>query len=198
MFSGYLTFTKQYTLDGQVRSVLKIPNLEVKAFYRNTLLRWFEKGVDIQYYHQMLKNLVDGNSKDFKKIFKDVVYHSFSYFDVANRNPERVYHAFALGMFVSLSNTHIVKSNRESGYGRYDVMIIPKDKSLPGTIIEFKKVEKDENENLEIAAGNAIKQINEKQYEQELVSLGIKKIIKLGIAFEGKKVFILESGVNCE
>jgi len=101
---------------------------------------------------------------------------------------EKVYHSFVLGMLVALSDDYEVRSNRESGYGRYDVMVIPRDLSKKGIIIEFKKV--DEDEDLEAAAKSALKQIEEKQYRQELVDRGVKDIIELGIAFEGKVVLV--------
>jgi SET domain-containing protein len=94
-------------------------------------------------------------------------------------------------MLVALKDTHEVKSNKESGYGRYDVMIIPKDKKQLGIIIEFKKVNK-KRETLESAADKALKQIEDKNYESELLNIGIKNILKIAMAFEGKKVMIKE------
>ena len=138
----------------------------------------------------MLQSLIDGDIKKFEEFFKDCVLKSFSYFDVSGDEPEKFYHAFVLGILVSLSKTYKIKSNRESGYGRYDVMIIPNDKTKPGIIVEFKKVSKFRKETLDTAAQKAMEQIEEKQYEQELKDLGIKKIIKLAIVFEGKKVLV--------
>ena len=143
----------------------------------------------------MLKSLVSGDTAGFKRIFKDFIKSSFSYFDVSGREPEKVYHAFVLGMLVSLGSEYEVKSNRESGYGRYDVMIIPKDTTKLGIVIEFKKTYSDEGETLEQAAAAALKQINDKQYVQELQTRGIKEVLKLGIAFEGKKVLVVDEGV---
>jgi SET domain-containing protein len=94
-------------------------------------------------------------------------------------------------MLVALKDTHEVKSNKESGYGRYDVMIIPKDKKQLGIIIEFKKVNK-KRETLESAAYKALKQIEDKNYESELLNIGIKNILKIAMAFEGKEVLIKE------
>ena len=74
-----------------------------------------------------LRTLITGDIKSFGALFKEFVINNISYFDVSGKEPEKVYHAFVLGMLVSLSNTYEVKSNKESGYGRYDVMIIPKD-----------------------------------------------------------------------
>ena len=101
---------------------------------------------------------------------------------------ESFYHAFVLGMLVYLEKEYEVRSNRESGYGRYDVMIIPKDKNKKAIIIEFKKASKLKAETLEQALDEALKQIKEKKYEMELISLGLQDIVKIGIAFKGKEV----------
>jgi hypothetical protein len=113
-------------------------------------------------------------------------------FDVSGQEPEKFYHAFVLGMLVSLSREYALRSNRESGLGRYDVMLIPNDKSKLGIIIEFKKRSKYQKETLEQAVDAALKQIEDKKYAQELNGLGIQKILKLGIAFDGKSVLIKE------
>ncbi len=93
-------------------------------------------------------------------------------------------------MLISLQNTHEIKSNRESGLGQYDVMLIPHDAQKLGIVIEFKTVSKRKNETLEIACQNALEQIEEKKYEQELRDRGINDILKLAIAFEGKEVLL--------
>ena len=99
-----------------------------------------------------------------------------------------MYHAFVLGLLVTLEKTHEIKSNRESGFGRYDVMLIPKDSSALGICMEFKKAQ--EHEDLETVAINALKQIEEKKYNRELQNRGIQDILHLGFAFQGKKVLI--------
>lgn len=190
LFSGYLSFDKKELIDGIYYVNLKIPNIEVRYFFQNTISNWFEIGFGNKKYNEILESLISGNIKLFSKIFRAFVLKSFSYFDVSGNEPEKFYHAFVLGLLVSLDKTHLVRSNRESGYGRYDVMIIPNDKTLPGIIMEFKKVDKDDDETLEISAQNALEQIEEKQYEQELKDLGINRIIKLAIVFDGKKVLV--------
>ena len=112
------------------------------------------------------------------------------------KDSENFYHAFVLGLFVSLNSSYEVKSNRESGLGRYDVILIPKDISKNGVIIEFKKVNKKRNETLEIACDTALKQIEDKRYDIELKDRGVKKIIKLAIAFEGKNVLVHQGMVK--
>ena len=94
-------------------------------------------------------------------------------------------------MCVALQGSHEVRSNRESGLGRYDVSLIPKDHTKPGIILEFKKVDIKKNETLESAAQNALNQIEERDYETELRARGLNKIIKIGIAFSGKESLVL-------
>ena len=113
--------------------------------------------------------------------------------------PEKVYHALVAGLLIWISNTHEIKSNRESGYGRYDIMIIPKDPLAGGTysgqtgyVMEFKTVDKEDNETLETAGESALAQIEQKKYETELIEKGIKNIKKLAIVFSGKEVYVKE------
>lgn len=112
---------------------------------------------------------------------------------MSGKEPEKVYHAFVLGMLISISNTHEVKSNKESGFGRYDVMIIPKNTSKPGIIIEFNKINVLSKATIEQGTVEALKQIEDMKYEQELLNEGIKDIIKIAIVFKGKEVKITQA-----
>ena len=111
---------------------------------------------------------------------------STSYFDASGQAPEKFYHGFVLGLLVSLSSTHRVHSNKESGFGRYDVLLIPKDKAKLGIILEF-KVAKPEL-NLQDSAQEALVQIDQKNYATELTEQGVVQILKMGLAFRGKEV----------
>jgi hypothetical protein len=111
-----------------------------------------------------------------------------SFYDIPANEPEKSYHLFVLGLLVSLSGQYLVKSNRESGLGRYDIVLIPKQTHLPGIIIEFKVVL--QVDNLEKTAELALTPIIEKKYAQELHSHGAKTIVAYGIAFLGKNIFI--------
>ena len=126
----------------------------------------------------------------------EVALNTFSVFDTGGRSseyePERFYHGFILGLMVDLSDRYYITSNRESGFGRYDVCLEPKEKDAPAYVLEFKVHEPDEEKNLEATVQKALDQIKEKKYDADLISRGINKnnIHHYGFAFQGKKVLI--------
>ena len=187
LMSGYLKAVKTENIRGRLNCELRIPNEEVLIFYRNLIEKWFQETMTNQKYELMLDMLTTGEIEMFSGIFEDFVINNLSYFDVAGKEPEKVYHAFVLGMLISLSEKYEVKSNKESGYGRYDFMLIPKDISKIGIVFEFKKIDDFLKITIEEATTAALKQIEEMKYAQELISKGIKKIIKLAIVFKGKE-----------
>lgn len=189
LMCGYLKFVSKTLLEeGDILCQLQIPNMEVRYLFKQTITGWFEESLQSKDVTMMLNALISGDIKLFNVIFKKFVMSSFSYFDTSGKDSEKVYHAFVLGLLVNLNGTHEVKSNRESGYGRYDVMLIPRDLTKKGIILEFKKVDEDDGEGLEDACSAALMQIEEKKYEQELHGRGITDIVKVAIAFDGKKV----------
>ncbi|WP_055666111.1 AAA family ATPase [Desnuesiella massiliensis] len=191
--SGYLKPVTMENIRGKLHCELKIPNEEVHIFYENLIQRWFQESMTNQRYELMLSALINGDIEIFQGLFKEFVLNNLSYFDLSGKEPERVYHAFVLGMLVSLSEDYEVKSNKESGYGRYDVMIIPKDTSKLGIIIEFKKIDYFLNYTIEEATNAALKQIEDKKYEAELLERGISNLIKLAIVFKGKEIRVTEA-----
>lgn len=197
--TGYLS-CKEIFLKGRVlTALLCIPNEEVRSFYDDLIEYWMTHNSSAFTYLQMLAALTSGQIESFKDYFTAVLLNSVGLFDTGGQQAEKFYHALVLGMLVSLSETHDVISNRESGFGRYDIMIIPKELTgpdaahKPGIIIEFKSVNKRTKETLKKAAENALAQIEERQYHAQLVARGVKKIIKLAIAFDGKKSLIQEA-----
>lgn len=197
LFTGYLTY-KNYRQEKNVWIAdLIIPNEEMFSLFQTIITDWFSESVVGPAYRKMLIALIAGDVVTFSDYFTSIVIKSFSAFDPSTPNnedpePEKFYHAFVLGLLVSLSETHAVKSNRESGFGRYDVMLIPLDLKKRGIVIEFKKVAHSKHETLEIAAQKAIEQIEEKKYETELRQMGVNTITKIGIAFDGKKTLVKE------
>lgn len=190
LFSGYLKAISQEQKNKRLYCDLKIPNLEVEYLYEEIIIGWFKQSIYNDRLQMMLKGLVNGDLETFESIFREFIVKTFSYFDTSFEEPEKVYHAFVLGLLVGLNDTHEVKSNRESGYGRYDVMLIPKESPGKGIIFEFKKVNRAKKETLEEATDAALNQIEQKKYEQELRERGVKDLIKIGIAFEGKEILM--------
>ena len=190
LMAGYLKVVGKRIEGKEIYYSLKIPNFEVEYMYEKIVRDWQNESYIASEYNEMLKALVNFDYEVFEEIFIDYVEKSLSYFDVSGEEPEKVYHSFVLGMLVSLNRTHHVLSNRESGYGRYDVMVIPKDIVKPGIIIEFKRARKTNKKSIEELIEEARKQIEDKKYETELLSRGITNIKKLVIVFKGKEVFI--------
>lgn len=189
LFTGYLRAAHQEVHEGMIHVHLQIPNAEVLTLFKQMVLSWFQERVSEETFSFMLKSLVCGDVESFEDALSDIVEQTVSYFDI-DQESEKFYHALVLGMLVALGNEYNIKSNRESGYGRYDIMMIPKHPTKHGIIIEFKSVNKRKKETLETAAQAAIQQIRDKNYKEELESLGIKNILEIGIAFEGKKVSV--------
>ncbi len=183
--------------EGDVWYTLMLTNLEVKRMFRKMVKGWFASDTEL-YYNEFIKALLNDNIKKMNTFMNKVALNTFSSFDSGNKpseqtEPERFYHGFVLGMVVNLSGIYKITSNRESGYGRYDVMLKPLKKNEKAFIFEFKVLDSDENEiTLEDTLANAHIQIVEKQYEAELISEGFKpeQIRKYGFAFQGKKCLI--------
>lgn len=192
LLSGYLKVEELKLEAGDTICKMRVPNKEVKYLYEHIIVSWFKENISRDKYKQMIDCLVSGEIEIFEDILKDFLLKSASYFDIGDES-EKFYHALVLGMLVSLNEEYRVKSNRESGYGRYDIMLIPKDNRKYGIVIEFKRVKSRQNETLEDAAKKALNQIKEKNYKQELLDLGIKNILELGIAFKGKEVIVKEN-----
>jgi hypothetical protein len=188
LFSGYLTIDTTPSYGTPCR--LRIPNIEVMELYKSMIIDWFKASIQESKYRLLLKSLITGDIETFSEIFREFLLSSVSVFDVSAEESEKIYHAFILGMLIGLKDKYEVKSNRESGLGRYDVILIPKDPGDLGIIMEFKKISPFKKMDLETAVNTALQQIEDKKYAQELLDRGVHKIIYLGFAFEGKQVLI--------
>jgi hypothetical protein len=188
LYSGYLTID---SISQGNFCRLRIPNIEVKELYKSTILEWFERSLNEHKYRMLLASLIAGDVDTFSQLFQEFVLSSASIFDLSGTEPEKIYHSFVLGMLVGLKDKYEVKSNRESGLGRYDVMLIPKNKHSLGIIMEFKKVGPFKKIDLKTAANSALQQIEDKKYAQELIDRGVERILYLAIVLEGKNVLIL-------
>ena len=184
--TGYLKVEEVVSLEERIYKV-KLPNNEIKDLFRSIIRNWFSNKIEGNDLRSILEDLITLRLEDFERKFKKLVIEMFSFFDVGENTAENFYHAFVLGMLVGLKDKYFVKSNRESGYGRYDIMLEPKDKNGNSFIMEFKISENMEEENLEKLIEEAKKQIEEKKYEQELKEKGFTNITKMIFAFKGKE-----------
>jgi len=190
LLSGYLKATRCEHQGLKFQCILTPPNQEVSLLYPDIITYWFSESMTKKGYESFLKALVQGRIEEFTARLQDYLLESFSFFDVKGNRPEIFYHGFVLGLVVGLKETHEVKSNRESGYGVYDVMLIPKDNNQLGLILEFKTV-RSADQDLKESASKALQQIKERGYAAELQQKGIQKILSVGLAFRGKQVMIL-------
>ncbi len=188
LFTGYLTYSHYELIKGQVVCTLKIPNKEINYLYEELIRTIFQESVAGGQVDELLKALTQGDTEMFSKLLQSFVITSMSAFDLPSTEPEKSYHLFILGLLVALSDRYTVSSNKESGLGRYDIMMIPRKNTQAGIIIEFKVLRK--GETLESAAQRALDQILQKKYTQELFDRSIKTIYLYGIAFEGKTILI--------
>ena len=178
LFSGYLTIDEKIGEDYENVYALRLPNREVKEFFK-------QKFIDMNFGESLFRNTMEAlkknNIDNFEKYLQNIILKSASYYDGKN---EDFYHGLILGMTLYLDRDYYVNSNRESGLGRYDVIIEPKNKNNRGYILEFKVV-KDEKD-LEKSSKEAIEQIIDKKYDTSLKERGIKDITLIGITFFGK------------
>lgn len=176
---------------------LKITNLETLGMFSEMFAGWFQN--TRSNYNAFIKAMLCGNIKEMNAYMNEVALATFSSFDTGSHpsgrtQPERFYHGFVLGLLVELRDQYEVRSNRESGYGRYDVMLIPRQKNQLAFVLEFKVYDAQEELKLEDTVQSALVQIEEKDYDTELIERGISKskIRHYGFAFEGKRVLIGE------
>ena len=192
MAAGYLK-PEQVEYRGELLEpwyYLKITNKETRAMFVGMFKNWFLQKDSS--YSQFMQALLLGDTEAMNYFMNRLCLATFSYFDVGQDEPEKFYHGFVLGLMAEQMENYTLKSNRESGFGRYDVMLIPKKENLPAIIMEFKSKSRMYTETLEEALQKALQQIEEKNYDAELLALGIPKehIRHYGFAFEGKKVLI--------
>ena len=198
--SGYLKVLsyEEYEKDGEditdPKYELAITNHEVKLMFRQMVRGWFDRVYSD--YNDFEKALLLGDVEAMNEYMNRVSSDMFSYFDTTTRiEPERFYHGFVLGLMVSLENRYIITSNRESGFGRYDIMLEPKNKEEVAIIIEFKVFNTRRDKSIEDTVQAALQQIEDKNYEADLIARGVPKenIRKYGFAFRGKEVYIEEN-----
>ena len=184
LYSGYLT-VKEKLDDG--RYLVRIPNMEIMKFFKDEFLTIVFG--EYRIVDELRDALYDKNLRQLDRSIERLILSVMSFHDI-NKKYENSYHMLLAGFFYALDGYYITKSNVEAGYGRVDILLIPKDKNKTGYILELKRAD---SSNLEKKAEEALKQIDDKKYYVELERYGIKDIVKIGYVFDGKKV---ESSYN--
>jgi len=195
LFSGYLKATDVVVDEEGTRARLSIPNQEVTTVWRDVFRRWLQIRVGSSArVRQMLAALLSGDAATFGRHLSDLLRSAMSYHDFSGRQPERVYHAFIAGLLVQLGAEHEVRSNRESGYGRYDVMVLPRTAGQPGVVLELKVPDAYAGETVEQALDAALRQLSERDYAAELRERGADPIHELAAVFDGKRAYVRAAG----
>ena len=166
--------------------------------FENMILRWFSPAK--METNEFIRALISGDIESMNEYMNDVALNTFSSFDSGKKKsnrkaPENFFHGFVLGLMVDQTENYIINSNRESGFGRYDIMLEPIEKTndkYPGIVIEFKVINPRKENTLEETVASALEQIEEKNYDAELIKRGVKEenIHHYGFAFKGKEVLI--------
>lgn len=194
-FSGYLTIDQKV---GITSYRLKIPNYEVKYNFKSIIIKWLSGDMKIRktLLEETTRHLTNNEIVKFEKGFRQIIGDTFSYFDT-KAEPENVYQAYVLGLLAVIGDDYIIRSNRESGEGRYDILLIPHDRTKYGIVIEIKQISREKNETdesfskkLALKIEEAKKQIEQNQYYMELIDCKVEKIIQLPIVFVGKVPYI--------
>jgi hypothetical protein len=191
LFTGYLKAVEVSFVDGRERGKLAVPNAEVALALADMAQTWFETqtgGSD--QLQSFLDALLRGDSPMVERHLAHLVKVNLSFFDTASPEPERFYHGLVVGLLAGLAGRFEVRSNRESGYGRCDVMVLPKTAGQPGVVLELKSVDTEAGETREKAFTAAFRQIRERDYAAELRERGALPIHQMAAMFEGKRVFV--------
>ena len=187
LWSGYLKPTAVHK-DG-LEATLAVPNREVMLAFDQLLNRWMGRATGgSPEVAILLKAMLQGDVERFEDSLQRLVVHALSFYDLDKRDPERVYHAFVLGLLVSLRTTHKVQSNRESGLGRADVLVLPRRPGKPGVVLEFKRLRPTETPQTALDA--AMAQIQTRDYAATLRDAGASAVRAYGVVFDGKALHV--------
>lgn len=189
LMTGYLKSTStELDARGDYICRLSIPNKEIKTIYYNEILSLLTEDIGENTVMNLANALYDKDAAKIKEALNKFMLKTISYYDNLKEN---YYHGLMLGLLAIGESNYDIRSNRESGLGRYDIQLIPKKSALPGIIIEVKAADKDAGVELSKLAQTALKQVDEKKYDTELCAQGVNDIIKYGVAFKGKNVEIV-------
>jgi len=189
LFSGYLKAVSWQFINNRQIHHLKIPNQETRLFFEETVTKWLSKDIGSNTLLKMLGYLVDGNVDEFLAYLKELVLVTFSVHDTRRDYSELAYHMFMMGLMINLGDRYHVRSNRESGLGRYDMMLEPKTPKDPGFIFEFKRYHDNVDKSPEDSLNRAMEQIQSCAYITELQARKIRPIHSIALVFKGKNLY---------
>lgn len=193
LFAGYVTYTKKELIQGKTSGTLTIPNQELQLIYTDLIQEINRNTLPVADLLTLYNALTSGMIDSFIEQLQTYIASSISVFDLRKNESENSYHLFMLGLLAHLANAYKIESNRESGYGRPDILLIPKKKNFPGIIFELKSVPNTSAQQasaLENAAETALQQIEDKHYDHVLRQEHVAQIIKIGLACCGKKIAV--------
>ncbi|PWU07189.1 MAG: AAA family ATPase [Verrucomicrobia bacterium] len=186
LFTGYLKVLSSELHGRRLMAKIAIPNKEVSFVYDKIVEGWFSNKISMDSYDDFVKSLARGDVIEFKNYLSRYITQTASYFDFNKNTPEQVFHIFILGLVVGLRDDYTIYSNQESGFGRFDVVLFPKNTQEKGILLEFKKCENPAD--LLGKAQEALSQIKDKQYKEIFGKHDVKSILAIGLFFCGKQV----------
>ncbi len=191
LFTGYLKAVEVAMVGGRERAKLAVPNAEVSLGLRDMAQTWFEAQVGgPDALEALLYGLLRGQAPVVERHLAHVLKVNASYFDTGGPEPERFYHGLVIGLLAGLDPRYEVRSNRESGFGRCDVMVLPRTAGEPGVVLELKRVDEAAGETVEKALAAALAQIRERDYAAELRERGAAPIHEMAAVFDGKRAYV--------
>lgn len=189
LFAGYLKPVQLDMVVGRYYGKLAIPNQEIKIVYEDMFRRWLYQAAPTRaYIDDLVKALFAGKADIVQKLLGKILVTAMSYQDPAGKEPEKLYHGFILGLMVHLESEYDVRSNRESGYGRADMLMRPKKPGMPGVIMEFKVLEEDET--ITTVLKDAAEQVRSRQYAEEVRASGATPVYEYAMVFDGKRGWV--------
>jgi hypothetical protein len=194
LYAGYLNVLSAELRGSRLMAKISIPNKEVGIVYDKIVEQWFSKAISLDSYDKFIRSLACGEMDKFKQYLSSYIMQSGSYFDFSSNTSEQIFHVFVLGLVVGLRDEYIIRSNQESGLGRFDVVLIPKNRQRNGILLEFKVANTEES--LVNKAEEALVQIKDKQYLQNFKQHDIKSVLAIGMAFCGKQLEMAHENIE--
>jgi len=189
LFSGYLKLVDLKLEVGEYSGRLAIPNIEVSIVYRSMFKLWLERSdPQFAYTDGLVRALLEGDPGTVQETLEHILLKAMSYFDAGGDKPEKLYHGLMLGLLLHLEKQYDIRSNRESGFGRADMLMIPKTPGKPGVVLEFKVPDK--RKSVDATLKDAATQVRKRKYATEVAAAGADPVYEYAIVFDGKEAWV--------